>query len=113
MPQPNIVAPAMVAPPAGVEARTEGPAPQPHATQAALSRLAGQWAALWQSPRVGIAAVAVIAASILLIGFAALMIGRSASPPAVAISAKPAPAPPPESMRTDQAGLEVPHSVPG
>jgi TolB-like protein len=91
-PQPNAVAPDIVATPVG-ETKIEDPAPHPLATQIAVSRLAGQWPTFWQPPRRGLAAVAVTAASILLVGFAALFIGRSASPPAVAISASPDPGP--------------------
>jgi DNA-binding SARP family transcriptional activator/TolB-like protein len=85
--KPGVAAPAPAATPASIDAGTAPAAPLPQA----VGWLAGQWAALWQQPRRGLAAVALTAASVLLVGLAAQIIGRSATPPAVAVSAKPAP----------------------
>ena len=107
----NAVAAEPAAMPAPIGAEAARATPQPHAVQAASGWLAGRLAALWQQPRRGIAAMALAAAAILLVGLAALLIGRSASPPAGAVSIKPAPDP--WRSPRQQATGEVPHPDPG
>ena len=99
----NRAAPQIVATPADIAAGAEDLTARLDAAPAALGPARG-WAGLRQWPSRGMAAVALTAASILLVGFAALMIGRSASPPAVAVSAKPPPADPWRSPRQPATG---------